>query len=44
MCRHLLTVIWVLLIPLATLVHPSSLHAANAEETLAKINRLAPAE
>jgi iron(III) transport system substrate-binding protein len=44
MCRHVLTVIWVLLIPLATLVHPSSLHAANAEETLAKINRLAPAE
>jgi hypothetical protein len=44
MLRQLLTSLRVLLIPAAFLVHPLILNAANAEDTLAKINRLGQTE
>jgi hypothetical protein len=44
MLRQLLTSLRVLLIPAAFLVHPLILNAGNAEDTLAKINRLEQTE
>lgn len=44
MFRRLLTSLRVLAIPTAVIIHHSNLHAATPEETLAKINRLPPAE
>lgn len=38
------TSLWMLFLPAAILAHPLILNATNAEDTLAKINRLAPAE
>jgi iron(III) transport system substrate-binding protein len=39
-----LTSLWMLLLPAAILAHPLILNATNAEDTLAKMNRLAPTE
>jgi iron(III) transport system substrate-binding protein len=44
MLRRLLTSLWLLAIPVAVVIHHANLHAATPEETLAQINRLAPAE